>query len=86
MTKQEILYKLIQGMDPYLCLGVPLSIWEVVANLTEELYGPAGLEIVSLAHTLNGSYEPPLHYIQAWEDGGNFEVIPSVVIDRLNAL
>lgn len=91
MTKKEILFDVLRGMDPYLSCGVPEVYWDLAMRLATELYGERGAAILSAAHKtyrpkFDASCEVVLHSIHGWEDGGNTEITPDVLVARLNAI
>jgi hypothetical protein len=91
MNQKEILHVLILGMDPYLSCGVPKILWDLTVQLTLEIYGQKGVEILESAHKI---YDDKLglndtvsfHSIEKWEDGGNTEILPEDIIERLGKL
>jgi len=91
MKKKRVLHKLIEGCDGYNSFGVPTVVWELIVDLTREIYGEKGVEIVTKYHKeydagASGDSDCMHHSIDGWEDGGNFNVIPEVVIERLKGL
>lgn len=91
MTNKEILHKIILGMDGYLSCGVPSIYWDLAVNLTKEIYGEAGLSLLNKSKKIYNDqidYETTLklHTISSWENGGNFEITPEILIERLEKL
>jgi hypothetical protein len=91
MTKKQILHKLIEGCDGYESFGVPTVVWNLIVELTQEVYGAEGVEIVAKYHKVydagaSSDSECNHHSIDGWEDGGNFNVVPEVIIERLKGL
>ena len=91
MTNKQILHRILLGMDPYLSVGVPTPYWELAIELTKEIYGEAGVEILNSAHqtydnAVDCRDEIIVHSLQKWEDGGNTEITPKEIIERLEAM
>jgi hypothetical protein len=90
MTKKGILHQVLLGMDPYLSCGCPTPIWDLAVNLTFEVYGSKGMELLEKCHkvydaSLEWDKDNVLHSID-WEETPNDIVGPQELIQKLEKL
>lgn len=88
MNKASILHKLIKGTDGYESYGVPTVVWDLLVELTKEVYGDEGVAIVTKYHKEfdESVCESFYHSINGWENNGNLNIGPEITIERLKAL
>lgn len=90
MKTIKILHTVLKGMDAYISCGVPEPYWILAVNLTNEIYGEAGVELLEKYHktyddSVDARHETILHSINGWDDP-NTEIGPKELIKKLKAL
>jgi len=90
MNTKEILHQVLTGMDAYLSCGVPEPYWTLAINLTKEVYGNKGVELITKFHkehdgSVDANSEITLHVIEGWDDPNTY-VGPEELIEKLEKL